>query len=325
MTQSWFGPHEAPFRREAPGSAWRSILIPLDGSELSSWAVARARHFLGLQGVPITLLRVIECKEDRAGSLAYQMDSRHREACRALGEVREEFLERSAQVSADIRFGDPATEILREIAEGNHDLVILSTYGRAGLGRGVIGSVAQRVLDSSPIPLLFFGPRMGPDGSITRPEASDATRFKRLLVTLDGSRSSEEIMPAAETMARTLGSELHLLRVVSPRPKREPERLRAEDYLSSWASSLADRGIPSQACVRSGDPAEAALALVRERDLDSIALATHARTGLGRAVYGGVVRELLRGAGVPILTQCILKRRLPLPASALEHRHVSVE
>jgi hypothetical protein len=42
-------------------------------------------------------------------------------------------------------------------------------------------------------------------------------------------------------------------------------------------------------------------------------------------MYGSVTEELMRGAGVPILTLCSLSRRLPLPASSLEHRQMRVE
>lgn len=322
MTMSWFAPHGPPVRMEMPTRAWKSVLVPLDGSELSGWAVARARRLLERPGIAVTLLRVIECKEDRANDLGYQTDPRHRPACQVLAEVRATFADRSADVRADVRFGDPATEILREIAEESHDLVLMSTYGRAEPGRPLIGSVTQRVLLSSPIPLLLFRPRRSPDGALSRPDASEATRFKSLLIALDGSSRAEEILPVAERMANTLGSELHLFRAVPGGSKEGPERLRAEEYLRGWEDSLRSRGIASQVNVRIGDPAEAALAVVRERELDGIALVTRARTGLARAVYGNVTQYLLRGADVPILTLCHLKRRLPLPASALEHRHV---
>jgi nucleotide-binding universal stress UspA family protein len=324
MTKSWFAPQDPPVRTEVSGKVWKSVLVPLDGREPSGRAVARAGHLLERPGVAVTLLRVIECGEDRANDLGYQMDSRHRRACDALAEVRAGFADRSREVNADVRFGDPATEILREIAEGNHDLVLMSTNGRAGLGRAFIGSVARRVLLSSPIPLLLFRPRMEPDGTLSRSEASDVTRFRSLLVALDGSKTAEEILPLAEKMARTLGSELHLFRPVSSGSKEAAEWVAAEEYLWKWKDSLASRGMPSQVHVRAGNAAEAALALIRERGLDSIALSTHARAGLARAAYGSVTQELLGGADVPILTLCNRRRRLAMPAPAREHRHVRV-
>lgn len=53
-----------------------------------------------------------------------------------------------------IQVGDPATEILRRAGSGDFDLIAIATSGRRGLKRLLVGSVAQRVLRESPIPVL---------------------------------------------------------------------------------------------------------------------------------------------------------------------------
>jgi nucleotide-binding universal stress UspA family protein len=325
MTKSWFGVPDIPVRTEASTRPWQNILLPLDGSDLSTWALVRARHLLEREGVSVTLLRVIECRDDRANDLGYQLDSRHGVARNALAEIRRRFLNRSGAVSAELRFGDPATEILRETAEGSHDLILMSTVGRPGLGRSLIGGVAQRVLRSSSSPLLLFRPRLGADEEMSHPEALGTMRFERLLVALDGSEAAEEILPAAESMARTFGSTVHLFRAVSAASTGLPERREAEDYLTSWERRLATRGIPSEVSVGTGDAAGSAVALIRERGIDSVALTSHARKGLARSVYGSVSEEILREADVSLLTLCSHRDRLLPPSPALEHRHVRIE
>lgn len=325
MTKSVSAFPDAPVRPEGPAKPWRNVLIPLDGSELSTCALDRARKLLELPGVSITLLRVIESAPDRADDLRYQSDTRHREAGDALAKIRHGFLDRSIAAGAEIRFGDPATEILREIAGGNPDLVLLSTFGRPGLGRSLLGTVVQQVLRSSPAPLLLFRPRPGMDVTFQGPERLEGTRFRRLLVALDGSEAAEEIIPAAESMARTFGATIHLYRAVSGGSKEASERRGAEEYLEQWKSRLLSRGIPSEAGVRTGDAAVSALAVIRERGIDSVALTTHARRGVARSVCGSVAEEIVRGADVPILTLCPLERRLPMPARAPEQRHIRIE
>lgn len=314
MTMSWFAPQDPPDRGQVPGRVWRSVLVPLDGSERSRRAVGRAGRLLGRPGMAVTLLHVIECGDEHANDLGYQMDPRHGPACKALAEVRSGFEHHAAEVSADVRFGDPATEILREIAESRHDLVLMSLYGRASLG-----GVARRVLSSSSIPVLLFRSPLESDAG-----SGDPTHFQRLLVALDGSGSSEEILPAAEEMARTLGSELHLFRAVSGGSGEGPRRLAAEVYLEKWGGALASRGIKARAHVRVGSPVESALALIRDLGLDSAALATRARTGLARAVFGSVTQELLREVDVPVLTWCGRGHRRTMPASARDHRRARV-
>jgi len=325
MRKSWFAFPDAPLRSEFPTSSWQDVLVPLDGSGLSAWALARARHLLEHPGISLTLLRVLEGGEERANDLAYQLDSRHREASDALGKIRGGFLDRSEAVGAELRFGDPATEILREIDEGNHDVVVLSTFGRPGLGRSLFGRVVQRVLLASPVPLLLFRPRPGSDEAVSDPAAFEVTTFNRLLVALDGSEAAEEILPSAERMARTLGSTVHLFRAVPDGAQETMERSKAEPYLELWERSLESRGISTETHIRTGDAAESAVSLIRELGIDGVALTTQVRTGLARAVQGSLAEEILRAADLPVLALCPAARRHPLPASALERRHVRVE
>lgn len=325
MRHNWFAVPDSPLRPGLSTRSWGDVLVPLDGSELSTWALVRARTLLEHQGISVSLLRVVECGEDRAKDLGYQMDSRHREASDALGEIRGGFLGRSRDVGAELRFGDPATEILREIDEGNHDVVLLSTFGRPGLGRSLFGKVAQQVLRASPVPLLLFRPRPGSDEAFSHPGAFSSTTFTRLLVVLDGSETAEEILPSAERMARTLGSTIHLFRGVPEGAGEAIERARAEEYLEKWRRTLESRGIRAEAVVRTGIAAESAVALIRELGIDGVALTTQLRTGLARSVHGSLTEEILRAADLPVLTLCPLARRNPLPQSDLDRRHVRVE
>ncbi len=54
-----------------------------------------------------------------------------------------------------IRFGQPADEIIAYAAKSGCDLIVMSTHGRSGIGRWVYGSVADKVLRSSSIPVLL--------------------------------------------------------------------------------------------------------------------------------------------------------------------------
>lgn len=313
MKTSWFSPRNSPDRAGALGNRWSNVLVPLDGSDLSTQALGHALPMLARPGISVSLLRVIPCGGERADDLGFQMDPRHGEARDFLASVRSRMGTAAGDVDADLRFGDPATEILREVAEGYPDVVWMSTYGSA-----LLGDVARRVLRSSPVPLLLFRPRWEPDGTLSEP----GTRgWRRLLVALDGSEAAEEILPAAESMARTLDLELLLFRAVSG----EDDRREGESDLAERAADLVSRGIASRVRVQAGEAAELIRSLARQGDVDAVALTSQVRSKLGRAVYGSVTRELLRAADVPILTRCVLRRRLPLPASALEHRRVWIE
>jgi hypothetical protein len=58
-------------------------------------------------------------------------------------------------VKHQIRMGQPAEEIINEVEKSDADLVVMSSHGRTGIARATLGSVADRVLRSSPVPVLL--------------------------------------------------------------------------------------------------------------------------------------------------------------------------
>jgi nucleotide-binding universal stress UspA family protein len=286
---------------------WRNLLVPLDGSEDYPSILDHARHLLARESLAVTFLRVIECSEDHARDPAYQTDSRHGRDRRILAAARSAFAGYSGTSNAEFRFGDPATEILREIVDGGHDAAILNWHGDRRLGRPHSESVANRVLLSSPVPILYFPAAAAGVGVPPSP-----LRFEQILVMLDGSPEAEEILPGAERMARTLGSDLHLFQAVA---QGAAHRRAADQYLSGLAHALGSRGVVCQVQVRTGPARQTVAELLKECKLDALALATRARSGWTHALLGSLTKELLRGAHVPILTQVTSARRLPIPIS----------
>lgn len=57
-----------------------------------------------------------------------------------------------------VRFGEPLEEILREVEAFGADLIAVTTAGRSGLGRTLLGSVAEQVFRKSPVPVVLFHP-----------------------------------------------------------------------------------------------------------------------------------------------------------------------
>ncbi len=50
--------------------------------------------------------------------------------------------------------GDPTGRVLEELAKGTHDLVVVGTHGRTGLGHALLGSFAEKLVRLSPVPVL---------------------------------------------------------------------------------------------------------------------------------------------------------------------------
>jgi len=284
------------------------VLIPLDGSELSAWTLDRSSELLTRPGVQATLLGVVEAPREFAADVAYRVDPRHAEFSAAIGVQRDRLAAKGVFAEAQLRFGDPAEAILREIREGRHDLAALSTHGRTGLARVLFGSVAQKVLRGSTIPLLLFRPLQGPDGTLSPAESREPASFRRILVLLDGSALAEEIVAPAVDLALLLGAEIRLFTAVPGGPERELHRRTSEERLDTWSGRISSGGTRTSIDVREGPAAREALEAAREWGADLVALTTHGRTGAARAFYGSVAERILSDAAVPLLVVGSRKR-----------------
>src|SRR3712207_2645384 len=125
--------------------------------------------------------------------------------------------------------------------------------------------------------------------------------FKRVLVPLDGTPEAASALPTAETLARTGQGELLLVRVGADYHAGSPARAEAEGYLERVAADLRSRGLRAEATVRYGDVAEEILAEATARRADLIAMATHGRSGLRRALLGSVTERVVHHSPVPVV------------------------
>jgi nucleotide-binding universal stress UspA family protein len=139
--------------------------------------------------------------------------------------------------------------------------------------------------------------------------------YERMLVPLDGSLSAEAILPFAEQVAGPLDAEVVLFRVVEPPSPIElvasagvvsPDTFTLRDidakrYLSEIARRLSKKGIRVRTRVMVGSAAEEILGAARSTSADLIAMATHGRSGVGRALFGSVAESVLRASPVPVL------------------------
>ena len=289
------------------------VLIPLDGSELSAWTLDRAAGLLRRPGVQATLLGVVPASSELAADLAYGVDPRYAPFRDALAAARDRLLERGIGARAELRFGAPPDAILREIREGGHHLVAMTTHGRTGLARAILGSVALQVLRGSPVPLLLFRPLRRPDDTLSPVESREPAPFRRLLVLLDGSSLAEEILGPATSFALLAGAEIRLFTAVPGGPERDLHERAARERLELWSERLAAGGLRTSVDVRPGAAAPEALEAARAWGADAMAMTTHGRTGLARALYGSVAERVLADASLPLL---VARSRSPAGAVA---------
>ena len=145
--------------------SFNHILLPLDGSRTAEETFGYAERIVSKQEGKVSLLRVVPPVIDQyAGPDDSYVVGYTEKVLQALQEEAEDYLQQTAKsfhrkgISVDTTMvvGYPATEILEYIEKQKTDLVIMSTHGRTGLGRCILGSVADKILHSVNIPLLLI-------------------------------------------------------------------------------------------------------------------------------------------------------------------------
>ena len=148
---------------DQPAPTFKRLLVPLDGSPLAEAVLPRVSELARLTNARLTLLQVIgpampELSAYDIVRLPEDDEALTTEARAYLSRVAGTLRERGLDVDTEIRFGDPAERITEETALYQHDLVAMGTHARRGIDRLVIGSVADRVLRTARVPLLFVRP-----------------------------------------------------------------------------------------------------------------------------------------------------------------------
>lgn len=153
--------------RTTPSAALRRLVVPLDGSELATRALPVAKSLAERLTLPVLLLSVVDPRWTMAPALAatvataaYDVDlyneirAELRAKATKLLESSSESLERDGvTVTWQIVDGSPAAAIL-DLAEPS-DLVILTSHGRSGVRRWLLGSVAEKLIRAGLGPVLL--------------------------------------------------------------------------------------------------------------------------------------------------------------------------
>jgi len=138
------------------------ILVPLDGSALAEAAMWKAVE-LGTTGTMLVLLRAAEAyRMPGADPIQAQINAVH-EAEEYLGAVAARAKEAGIDhVETHVWYGPPAAAIIEAAEAEGADLIVMSSHGRSGLGRLILGSVAESVLRGTRTPVLVLRPEGAP-------------------------------------------------------------------------------------------------------------------------------------------------------------------
>ena len=304
--------HSSPPRIE--GSSHRHhILVCLDRSPFSEVCLPYAISIAKTFGSEITLAHVMQPYREHPGphttdALGWEIS---RQEARAYLERHQGELSRTLGRSIDVRLeqGHPAERIVGLASEIGADLTVLGSHGEGGVTPWNLGSTVQQVLAvTRGSVLIAHSSTVAPSLVIPR----------RILVPLDGSLRTENVLPTATRIASAFGAELLLVHVVAePVPSavlREGDELdlaaqlaaRLQTSASQYLGGVRDRiahEVPGvrTVVVRHANERQGLLELSQREQVDLVVLSAHGAACDPARVFGSVTEHLLTHSRIPVL------------------------
>ncbi len=299
------------------------IVVPLDGSPLAEAILTEVGELAALHRADVVLLRVALVHAlpgvDQTDAQVQAVE----EAERYLADVEQRLARHGIRVSSAVRYGRAAEEILDHAQSAGADLIAMSTHGRGGLGRLVLGSVAETVLRASAVPVLLLrarGPAPVRPDKATSPAAAQEpwapTALRHILCPVDFFQTSEEALRYAGALALRFHADLTVLHVVYdplditcshiPHPPLEQlreEMIRAAEQRLHSEVRRTLRTLPgAKTAVAVGQPFQQIVRYAREHHVDLIVIGTQGRSGLNHLVMGSTAERVLRLAPCPVVS-----------------------
>jgi len=233
------------------------------------------------------------------------------EALRSIGHQRLADAERLMQESrvpweSSVRIGAPAEAIVEEAGRGGADLIVMGTRGLSALRGLLVGSVALRVAQASPIPVWLMPP------NVRCP--AELGRRVRLLVAVDGSEASNQAAAWAARVAPAFGD--CSIDLISVLPELGPVGAALGvpgDTTRTWGeglgraaidsarAALGDRGFKAACHIVQGNVVPALCQVASQTGADAIVIAPRNLGALGKATLGSVSSALLQTAACSVI------------------------
>jgi nucleotide-binding universal stress UspA family protein len=133
----------------------KKILVPLDGSPCAEMVLTKVENLATDLKAGISLLRIAYAHTFPGVDQTDAEVKVVREAEDYLNTVEKRLKRKGFKVDTHVRYGNAAEEILNHAAMNDIDWVAMSTHGRSGVGRWLLGSVAEKVLRHSSKPIFL--------------------------------------------------------------------------------------------------------------------------------------------------------------------------
>lgn len=290
----------------------RKVAIPLDGSSFAERVLAHVPRLGSVDEIELLLIRVIETTRYYSyvapdAVHIFDFTKWRQEAENYLKRVSGELRELGYRVYTTVVDGDVATSVCEVATAQDADMIAMTTHGRSGLQRWIMGSVADRVIRTAQKPVYLVRPGKEVGSGVPH----------KIMVPLDGSALAEAALPAALELVDKHSAELWLVQAVelpelwgeefvsaetvASLPSIEEQESLARAYLDQIAATLRVNERIVRIHIETGHPASVIASVATAQNIDTIVMSTHGRSGLSRWVFGSVAEKVVRTVDCPVL------------------------
>lgn len=275
-----FAPQATTVATEKKGT-FNKALIALDGVTLSDQMLPMVRFLCPAATAEVDLL-VISNDLSRS-KVEWTNYARN---------LSETFANAGFHTEFKVAQGEAAAVIDRRSISTRADIIFMTTIGNAVSKKTISNGMVEEVIRRTLTPMIVIHP-----DNVQNP----FRKFSRILVALDGSESSESVLPYIRTMVRDSDVQVCLL-TVPEGSESEQYSHTIQIYMENIAKKLKSDGINATVSVTGSGPARTILAMVDEFKADLIMMASHGRGGIDRPTIhlGSVTEKVLEHIPCPM-------------------------
>jgi nucleotide-binding universal stress UspA family protein len=286
----------------------KSILVPVDFSPFSDNAVDYALFLAEKFCAKITLFHAITLfheefeESEHFETFKGLVEKKEKECAQRLGSHCATGKSKGVSIESVISRGFSAADlILDHIAQNDDDLVVMGTHGRTGLSKWLIGSVAQKVIQHSPVPL------------VTIHKEYKKHKIKNMLVPVDFSDYSKKAVEYGIEIAKAFQAKLHVLFVVTMGDHPEYYNVAWEPFLKEnpqFKKDIKQRlidftGLPEAEAaydVVEGKAHQQIKEYAERHPMDLIVMGRHGTGALEHLLMGSTTERVVQISPFPVLT-----------------------
>jgi nucleotide-binding universal stress UspA family protein len=283
------------------------VLVPTDGS---ACARAGVRHGVRIaKGVGATV-HAVHVVNVGSGLPSLELpnssgtDEQRAAGQESIDEVAEYGEEAGVDVVTELVDGRPAAALQDYLADTDIDFVAMGTRGRSNIERHLLGSVTQRLVRTSPVPVMTVGTEAAPDTPAD-------WGYNDLLLPTRGGDGAQLAIDHAVSLAARFDATLHVLYVVDIRSQAAKHDAYELDSLTDMLRSTvtdevinraSEAGVDARAVVQQGSPHSAIQRYVDKHGVDIVVMGTHGRGRVERFLLGSITERTIRTTDVPVVT-----------------------